>query len=150
MVNVRTCRNRTITRELETAAEGGDLAGVQSELRVATCHIDAVNGDGRTALDMASERGRLEVVIFLVSQGASLTTRNRAGSTALHMPSERGHMEVVIFLVSQGASLNAQCNFGVTPLHYACSMGREDVALMLIERGANVTEKGLYSSGLGT
>ena len=65
----RRCRNRIITRELEAAAKRGYLTDFQSELRTATCHIDAVDGAGRSALHRASRRGHMEVATFLVSQG---------------------------------------------------------------------------------
>lgn len=78
----RTCRKRTITRELESATQRGELTVIQSELRVAACHIDAVNRLRNTALHKASESGHMEVVNFLVSQGASLNARNSFGNTA--------------------------------------------------------------------
>jgi len=39
----RTSSNMEITEELKTAAQDGSLADVQHQLRIATCHIDAVD-----------------------------------------------------------------------------------------------------------
>ena len=39
----RTSSNMEITEELSRAAEDGSLADVQHQLRIATCHIDAVD-----------------------------------------------------------------------------------------------------------
>ena len=39
----RTSSNMQMTQELISAAENGRLADVQHQLRIATCHIDAVD-----------------------------------------------------------------------------------------------------------
>ena len=73
---------------------------------------------GPTALKEAAFFGLLEVVKYLVGQGAQ-TTWIVEGRTALHWAAKRGNLEVVKYLVGQGASLTAKNRFGQTALHEA-------------------------------
>ena len=58
--------------------------------------IDAYK-KGKLSLEMASERGHLEFVKYLVSKGANVIDNNYAVQWA----SDFGHLEVVKYLVSR-------------------------------------------------
>ena len=59
------------------------------------------------AIRLAAENGHLEMVKYLVSQGANVNAQNDyADRRAAHY----GHLETVKYLVSQGANANAQDN----------------------------------------
>jgi len=57
------------------------------------------DSDGNTALHLASQAGRSEVVMVLVQGGASTTTVNRAGNSPLHLAAIYGHLECMQALV---------------------------------------------------
>jgi ankyrin repeat protein len=89
---------------LRTAAYNGDL--------VATRHLVVEGVDpnecdqwGRTALSLASGRGHLEVVQFLISSGALVDPYPEYSTfdTPLMAASEAGHLSVVKKLIECGA-----------------------------------------------
>jgi ankyrin repeat protein len=53
-----------------------------------------------TALHLAVERNELEVVKFLLSQGANPNIENYFGKTPLHFAEERNHVEIIEVLKS--------------------------------------------------
>ena len=95
--------------------------------------------DDMTPLQLASRNGHVEVVCFLLEQGADVTARDKSGSTPLHYASDNGQIEVIRILINRGADLRAQNAKGRTPLHNASSNGRVEVVCILIEHGAVVS-----------
>ena len=57
----------------------------------------------RKCLNLSCKFGHLEVVRFLVEQGADIQADNNC---AVRWASDNGHLEIVKFLVEQGAQLN--------------------------------------------
>ena len=49
------------------------------------CDIDAVCGDGRTALHLAVDKGSADIVEVLVGHGIDLSILDTSGLTALHL-----------------------------------------------------------------
>ena len=83
---------------------------------------------GRTALDIASIRGNLEISELLTSSGADVNIRDSYGQTALHSASYYGHLEIVQLLLCQGADISFRDNGGDTALDWASICGRLEVA----------------------
>ena len=112
------------TQAFVEAARDGRLAQVKLFVQ-AGMGVDTRGPHGKTALLYAADMGRLEVVKYLVGQGASLTaTMNRGvGKTALHWAARYGRLEVVKYLVGQGASLTATAEGGKTPRDIAAHYG---------------------------
>jgi hypothetical protein len=89
----------------------------------------------------------VEVVKYLVSQGADVNMKNGEGFTALHeVAMHSGNVGILQYLISQGADVNVK-NFRrdseqkfseVTPLHLASSHGHVNAAQVLVSAGANV------------
>lgn len=98
--------------------------------------------DGDTILHCASSDGKLEIIEFLISQGAgvSVNIQNDYGATPLHYASGYKNLEIVEFLISHGANVNVniQKYDGSTPLHLASMYGNLDVVKYLITHGADV------------
>jgi len=97
------------------------------------------NSRERTALHAAARNGHLEIVQYLVGQGASVSSTDAAGATPLHAAVESGNLEIVRLLVSKGASVNAKDSSGETPLHYAASYGNKAIATHLVDNGGDLT-----------
>jgi hypothetical protein len=67
------------------AARHGDRSGVEASLRAGAGVGDVSPIDGKTALFRAAVFGHVEVVRFLIDQGADLETRGLDGKTALDL-----------------------------------------------------------------
>ena len=97
--------------------------------------------DNDTALMKAAGQGHIEVVRFLVEQGADLNIRNRQGQNALMFAAAGGHLAVVISLIDSGADTRTSFDFWVyrysrgpiTSLMWAAYNGHLDVVRVLLE-----------------
>ena len=66
---------------------------------------------------LASRDGRLELVTYLVENGADLNARNENNETALNSASLNEHLEVVKYLIEKGADdVNAKNKYDNTAL----------------------------------
>jgi len=123
------------------AARQGNLDKVKAAVAAKPELANAKNEKGLGPLYLASQAGKLDVVEFLISRGASVNSLTRRGFTPLHAASERGHAEVVEYLLFKGAQVNAKADAGFMPLHYAVYNGHKDVAALLISKDAKVNGK---------
>lgn len=111
--------------------------------------VNAIAGNGKTALMDASWRGNLEVVQVLIERGADVNIaalENRGlwgpfrhkntGWTALMFATERGKIECIRRLLSAGADPQVRSRAGKTALSIAEDYGHEEVARFLRERAA--------------
>jgi len=90
-----------------------------------------------TSLMFASESGRKEVCLLLLSKGASIYEQDSHGQTALMYASKRGYKEICSMLLSKGALIDKQNNYGRTALMIASGNGRKDACLLLLSHGAS-------------
>ncbi len=97
------------------AARRGELEAVRELIRRGA-DVDAVRGDGMTALHFAAERGHAEVARALIDAGAAVGAGTRIGRYApLHLAARGGHGTIVARLLEAGADPNAATtNTGVT------------------------------------
>jgi ankyrin repeat protein len=88
-------------KELLEAAEAGDLEGVKKALEKGA-KIDAQSEFfSESALHIASSKGFLEIVEFLVDQGADILLLNGTDFTPIHLAARDGRIRVVEFLLSK-------------------------------------------------
>ena len=111
--------------------------------------------DNDTALMKAAGQGHIEVVRFLVEQGADLDVRNRQDQNALMFAAAGGHLAVVVFLIDSGADVNTlgflySYEYGpFTPLMWAAYNGQLDVVNLLLEYGDIIRISGSPGFALG-
>ena len=82
--------------------------------------VNVVLNSGGTSLIRAARFHEVEMVRYLVNEGANVNAKDSHGETALHVGS-RGEFtqsrEILEFLIESGADPNAQNNAGETPVH---------------------------------
>ncbi|CAI9091816.1 OLC1v1026932C1 [Oldenlandia corymbosa var. corymbosa] len=102
-------------------------------------HDEVVKLLGRgEAVLRAARRGELKLLELLLQRGAFVDFCDQHGLTALHMAAIKGFKDAVLKLVEFGAALECQDAEGHTPLHMAVESGCLETVEVLIIRGANV------------
>ena len=92
-----------------------------------------------TALICAAKKGHIEILRYLVEQGADKDKANYFGTTALMAASSRGHFGVVKLLLEDGADINKVDFSGWTALMWASASfeRHQGVVQYLVEQGAD-------------
>ena len=102
-------------------------------------NINSKASDGVTALHAAAAAGELEVVQYLVENGADLdSTAGEYSWTTLHFAAHGGHLAVVQYLIENQTKINCKDSDGYTALHKAASTGELQVVQYLVENGADL------------
>ena len=124
-------------RLLAYASGEGELGLVIWSLKIgASVHF----GEG-FALRQASAWGNLEVVKYLVKQGADINAAEDSYSV-LYLASRRGYLEIVKYLVECGANITeVSLNAAVYNEHW-------EIVKYLVECGADITEESLIAATL--
>ena len=101
--------------------------------------IDATDGDGRTALIHAAAYNNIELLKWLVKNGANINFQDRIGYAALHFAGQNKYVDIAAFLLKSGANPNIQDIHGNTPLWKAIfeSVDEKRVVKLLLDHGAN-------------
>lgn len=131
-------------QRLLAAAHWGDASEVRKALSDGAS-VDAVDGDGNTALMKAAKQGRLEVLRVLgrvARRDGSLDARNSSSETALYQAANEGKTDAVGFLLDRGARVDQIDAFKTTALMRAAAAGRIGVARLLLEKGADRSKVG--------
>ncbi|MGQ0734743.1 MAG: ankyrin repeat domain-containing protein [Acidobacteriota bacterium] len=128
-------------RSVADAARAGDRAAARERLSQGA-DVNAVQGDGLTALHWAALSGDSELATMLIVAGANLRAQTRFGAyTPLHVASEAGRADLVRLLVRAGADIHAVTATGATALMLAAGAGDTASIATLVEAGADVNAK---------
>jgi ankyrin repeat protein len=129
------------------AAERGNVEEVRRLVQQNRQLLEAVRVGGADApLTAAARAGRVEVVRYLLDEGADINLRPSGFSTALHRACFYGHVEVVALLLARGAHTGPS-NSGWTPLMAASSEGHTDVVGLLLAHSSGDIDQQVPSSG---
>lgn len=110
----------------------GNLRRLQL-LHFAGANVNA-RGNSGMPLFLAAGEGKLEVVRYLLNEGADVNARESWGSTALVEAAYYGHIDVIKELLLRGADINAIGEQG-TALDIAINRNNTAVADLLRHRG---------------
>nr|MCR4623607.1 ankyrin repeat domain-containing protein [Alphaproteobacteria bacterium] len=86
----------------------------------------------------ATEKGRLDILKYLIRNKIDLEVRNKKKNTPLLSTSKQiSNWETFKYLIDHGANVNAQDKKELTALYYAASGGHENIVKYLVEHGAD-------------
>ena len=100
-------------------ADDDDPAGVQLLLRHRAQIVDAIDGDGRSALHLAAQAGHSAIVQTLLDSGASVDARDATQTTPLMLAAQGGHRDVIDALLESKADVAARNADGHDALRHA-------------------------------
>jgi ankyrin repeat protein len=127
------------TYDICYAAFNGNRAEVE---RLLSLNPDLINAHsknrGKTPLHYAASVGDEQMVLFLLSRGASVKSRDVFGVTPLHETVNYGNLEMIEILITKGADINSTTDILWTPMHYAAAYGYVDAADTLFSLGAQL------------
>ncbi len=104
--------------------------------------IDSDASNAMTILMLASQAGSMEIVEYLLANGAEIDVITATGCTALNSAIDKSHMNIAKLLISRGADVNIRSPFdGATPLLLATLEQKLDFVKLLLENGANVNAR---------
>ncbi|OJH31527.1 Phosphocholine transferase AnkX [Wolbachia endosymbiont of Armadillidium vulgare] len=145
-----------LDRKLLTTVESGGF-NEAGGLIAQGANVDTKDEDGSTLLYSAAEMGDLDIIRFLLDNGANIGTKNgKYQATPLHGAVANYRLDVVRLLLSRSANVNAEDKYHWTPLHYAADTGhwtslhyaadtdRLGIVKSLVDAGANLSATGDY------
>ena len=102
---------------------------------------------GRSPLRIAAEKADINVVTFLIENGADVNVTDANGNTPLiFIINKTGNQEITERLLEKGAAVNIQNRSGETALMYAAWRGHANIVRLLLENRADVTLKNRQGS----
>jgi hypothetical protein len=84
---------------------------------------------GESVLRIASRYGHLEMVKYLISEGANVN--DNINHTPILGAAQHGHLEIVKYLISKGSKFDFVDFFGCSPLSWAAWKGHVDIVKYL-------------------
>ncbi len=125
------------------AAAQGNVEIAQAILEKKSAVLEERDRLQKTALLIACENGKEDMVIFLLDQGADIEIRDHLGLTALMSACSGWNMEIVELLIKKGVDINEVTIYQdkeYTALTVAALYGFRDMVDYLIELNAVVPE----------
>lgn len=132
-----------LKKQFLSAAEGGDIELIKSLIGQGVDINAKDNKNEWTALHIASSFGHLNVVEYLVEQGALIDLVDYQEFTSLLHAALSGKILILEYLINQGANINSIDNMGRSALHLAALTGELDVVSYLVEKGLDVKAKNI-------
>lgn len=100
--------------------------------------LNAKNEDGLTPLNLAAEKGQLEVTKLLLKKGADPLIGDNENSVPIHLAAISGSIPIADLLLNNGVDIDTKDDNGLTALHFALSRRQAEMAKHLIGVGADV------------
>jgi len=94
----------------------------------------ARNSDFDTPLHLSCESMSVQIVYYLISNGANANAKNSKSLTPLHIAVQNSHVGIAEMLLNKGAKVNCYDTKKYTPLHYAAERNSKDLVHLLCKR----------------
>jgi ankyrin repeat protein len=120
------------------ATPSGDSNYIKAILSKDPDRINSKDEYGNSLLHLAAREGNVDIINYLVSEGANVNSRNIADETPIHLAANSGNLDVVIQLISNGANINVKDSIGNTPLHDAAENDHIQIVKYLISQKAEI------------
>ncbi|KAF5271379.1 hypothetical protein FQA39_LY08177 [Lamprigera yunnana] len=130
--------------ELVRAAAQGQLETVQRLFEELPRDMVDIRSGGKTCLQVAAHQGHVQIVRFLLRNGASVNTSDTDGDTCLHYAAFGNQAEILELLIQNRADLNAANRSGCTALHIAAHKQPARCIQILLTAGADPNCRDLY------
>ncbi|XP_057660313.1 ankyrin repeat domain-containing protein 49-like [Diorhabda carinulata] len=134
--DIDTTRNpkEKLQKNILDACEKGNLEQVKTLIESNPNLINVTDKDGYTPLHRACYSNNVDIVEFLLQNGANIAAETEMQWQPLHSCCQWNHKECAAVLIQHGADVNALSQGGQTPLHIAASHGAsfETVQLLLM------------------
>ena len=123
------------------SAENGDLNEVKRLFGLNPDIINVKDREEDTAIMKACRNcNAINVVSFLLENGANINDRDAINQTPLIIASQNGCKDIVLILLGAGENIHHRNDQGENALISAAQEGHIDVVKVLIEAGANVNQ----------
>ena len=120
-----------------------DVATIERLLK-RSVDVNLSTADGKTALMLAAQQGRLDLMRTLLDAGATVDITNTRGGTAMMYAAVLGDTAPIKLLLARGAAVNTQSSNGWTTLMIAAVMGHDELVRLLLDHGANAGLADIY------
>ena len=119
---------------LHGAARYGRTETVRYLAGLPEVELNHRDDENNSALHLAVDENRTDIVQVLIDAGADIDTQNHAGCSPLHSAcaSEYGALDIVKTLVRGGAGVRATNDIGRTCLHLAAELGHIETVRYLV------------------
>ena len=101
-------------------------------------NLGFTNRQGRTPLTYAISKGNLDVIEFLVKNGADTNFEDQLGWTPMTRAIDSENVDIIRFLCENGADLDLLDSNGWTPIEKTIVRDNLEILQLLIEKGANI------------
>ncbi len=123
--------------EIVQAVKANSLKNLKRTLK--SNLVNSKDASGTPILITAASNGNLDIVKYLLQNGADINNMNPVGHTALNRAVFFGNEEMAHFLIAQGADVaKTDDRFMLPPLIAAIRKNRNELAKVLIEKGASI------------
>lgn len=119
---------------LHIAIARGDMGRIKEELEKGF-DINSLAGDGLATLHWSMVTN-IEILEFLISQGANPNVESTEGATPLMNAAQSNKLEHAKLLINSKADINKQDHRGFTALHRAAEIGHIEIVKLLLQNGA--------------
>ena len=107
--------------------------------------VNAKDEWNNTPLHIASEKGHLSIVEYLISKGANINIKDIDGNTPIDYAFQKKSLGVLHLLISSiefnKDNINSNYKHNITPIHIASGIGDIDLVENLLNKGSDINAK---------
>jgi len=134
--------------ELLTACENRSISDVIKALKKSllggSAYINTRGDNWKTALSISSMNGDLEIVKYLIKEGANVNLIDKEYYSPLYYAVDKNHIEIVKALLENGASITIEKESTFIPIERAAVNSCIEIIDLLISYGVDVNSPSNY------